>query len=467
MEGNYQALIAIAVFFITYLIIVSERFHRTVAALVGAVVAVFAGLLTWDGALQAVDFNTIGLLIGMMIIVGITRKTGVFEYMAIKAAKRAGGEPLSLLASLSMVTAVLSALLDNVTTVLLIVPVTFAITKQLKINPLPFLIAEILASNIGGTATLIGDPPNIMIGSATNLGFMDFLLTLSPVIVVIYLITIFWLQHLYRGQLSTSPEQRAEILQLNEREQIKDPKLLRKCLAVLALTILGFVLHQYVHLESSLIALAGASLLLLITEEDVEHALQAVEWPVIFFFAGLFVVVGALEEAGVIEAVAAWALEATGGNLLPTGLLILWLSAVASAFVDNIPFVATMIPLIQDMGRLGGITDLNLLWWSLSLGACLGGNGTIIGASANIIVVGMAEKRGVLISFMSFLKLAFPLMLMSIVVSTGYLMLWYLYGHWLAAGVALGLGAVLAVLLKLLHKRLIRSDGEESRTEQH
>jgi len=467
MEGNYQAMLAIAVFLITYVIIVSERFHRTVAALVGAVVVVFAGLITWDGALQAIDFNTIGLLIGMMIIVGITRKTGVFEYMAIKAAKMAKGEPLSILASLSLVTAVLSALLDNVTTVLLIVPVTFAITKQLKINPLPFLVAEILASNIGGTATLIGDPPNIMIGSATHLGFMDFLLTLTPVIVVIYMITIFWLQRLYRGQLSTSPEQQAEIQQLNEREQIKDPKLLRKCLAVLALTILGFVLHQYLHLESSLIALAGASLLLLITEEDVEHALQTVEWPVIFFFAGLFVVVGALEEAGVIEAVAAWALEATGGNLLPTGLLILWLSAVASAFVDNIPFVATMIPLIQDMGRLGGITDLDLLWWSLSLGACLGGNGTIIGASANIIVVGMAEKRGVLISFMSFLKLAFPMMLMSIVISTGYLMFWFLYGHGLAAVVAFGLAAVWGVLLKPLRNRLIRPAGEESRTEQH
>jgi len=463
MDGNYQAMLAIAVFLITYIVIVSERFHRTVAALVGAVVVVFAGLITWDGALQAIDFNTIGLLIGMMIIVGITRKTGVFEYMAIKAAKMAKGEPLRILASLCLITAILSALLDNVTTVLLIVPVTFAITVQLKINPLPFLVAEILASNIGGTATLIGDPPNIMIGSATHLGFMDFVFTLTPVVVVIYIITIFCLQYLYRGQLNTSPERQVEIQRLNEREQIKDPKLLRKCLAVLVLTILGFVLHQYVHLESSLIALAGASLLLLITEEDVEHALQTVEWPVIFFFAGLFVVVGALEEAGVIEDVAEWALEATGGDLLPTGLLILWLSAVASAFVDNIPFVATMIPLIQDMGRLGGITDLNLLWWSLSLGACLGGNGTIIGASANIIVVGMAEKRGVLISFMSFLKLAFPLMLMSIVVSTGYLMIWHLYGHGLAAGVALGLGVVLVVLSKALHSRLIRSDGEKSR----
>jgi len=466
MSGNYQATLAIAVFLITYAVIVSERVHRTVAALVGAVVVVLTGLITWDNALDAIDFNTIGLLIGMMIIVGITRKTGVFEYMAIKAAKMAGGEPLRILASLSLITAILSALLDNVTTVLLIVPVTFAITKQLKINPLPFLFAEILASNIGGTATLIGDPPNIMIGSATNLGFMDFVLTLTPVVVVIYILTIFWLQYLYRGQFSTSKQLQAEILQLNERDKIKDPVLLRKSLVVLVLTILGFVLHQYVHLESSLIALAGATLLLLITKEDVEHALQAVEWPVIFFFAGLFVVVGGLEEAGVIEAVAQWALGMTGGNLLPTGLLILWLSAVASAFVDNIPFVATMIPLIQDMGRLGGISDLNFLWWSLSLGACLGGNGTIIGASANIIVVGMAEKRGYYISFMDFLKIAFPMMLMSIIVSTGYLMCWYLYGHLLTAVVTLGLGIVLAVLSKPLKSRLIRSTEKESHTEQ-
>ncbi len=365
MNGNYQAILAIAVFLITYAVIVSERFHRTVAALIGAVVVVLTGLTTWENAIHAIDFNTIALLIGMMIIVGVTRKTGIFEYMAIKAAKMAGGEPLRILASLSLITAILSALLDNVTTVLLIVPVTFAITNQLKINPLPILIAEIIASNIGGTATLIGDPPNIMIGSATDLGFMDFVLTLTPVVVVIYIITIFWLQFIYQGQLSTTKARQAEIMQLNERDQIKDPILLRKCLSVLALTILGFVLHQYVHLESSLIALAGASLLLLITEEDVEHALQTVEWPVIFFFAGLFVVVGGLEEVGVIEAVAQWALEATDGNLLTTGLLILWLSAVASAFVDNIPFVATMIPLIYDMGRLGGITDLNLLWWSL------------------------------------------------------------------------------------------------------
>ena len=461
MPEQYQPIVAIAVFLITYAIIVSEKIHRTVIALAGAMVVVLLGILSLDSAVHAVDFNTIGLLVGMMIIVGVTRKTGVFEFLAIKAARASGGEPLKILAALALVTAVLSALLDNVTTVLLIVPVTFAITNQLKISPWPFLFTEILASNIGGTATLIGDPPNIMIGSATGLGFMDFVFNLTPVVVVVYVVTIFLLQLIYRDRLDTPEELKANIMQMNEQDEIKDAVLLKKCLVILGLTILGFVLHQYVHLESSVIALAGASFLLLVTREDVEHALAAVEWPVLFFFIGLFVIIGALEEVGVIEMVAKWALETTGGNMLPTGMLILWLSAIASAFVDNIPFVATMIPLIQDMGRLGGITDLNLLWWSLSLGACLGGNGTIIGASANVVVVGMAEKRGVRITFIEFLKLAFPLMLMSIVISTGYLLLWYFLGHLPAAGITLGIGIVLAVLSKALNGLLLKKPKKE------
>ncbi|MCL5289955.1 MAG: ArsB/NhaD family transporter, partial [Firmicutes bacterium] len=381
MSGNAQVVFAISVFLLTYAAIVTEKVHRTVAAFVGAALVVIVGIVDLDRAVHAIDFNTIGLLVGMMIIVGVTRQTGVFEYLAVKAAKGAKGEPVRIIASLSLITAVLSAFLDNVTTVLLIVPVTFAIAKQLELTPLPFLITEIIASNIGGTATLIGDPPNIMIGSATGLGFMDFVFNLTPVIMVIYVLTIFCVRLIYRKQMVTRPELQAGIMKLNELDEIKDFALLRKCLLVLSLTILGFVLHQYVHLESSVVALSGASLLLLITREDPEHSLQVVEWPVIFFFIGLFVVVGALEEVGVIEAVAKWSLEATGGNMVPAGMLILWLSAIASAFVDNIPFVATMIPLIQDMGRLGGIADLNFLWWALSLGACLGGNGTVIGAS--------------------------------------------------------------------------------------
>lgn len=462
MPEQYQAAIATAIFLITYTIIVSERIHRTVAALTGAVLVVLLGVINLDISIEAIDFNTIGLLVGMMIIVGITRHTGVFEFLAIKAAKNAKGEPLKIIAALSLVTAVLSAFLDNVTTVLLIVPVTFAIARQLKITPLPFLIAEIIASNIGGTATLIGDPPNIMIGSATGLGFMDFVFNLTPVVVVIYVLTIPLLQLIYRKQLSAREDLQENIMRLNEREELKDPILLRKSLLVLALTVLGFVLHQYVHLESSVIALSGATLLLLITKEDPEHALQIVEWPVIFFFIGLFVLVGALEEVGVIETVARWSLEVTGGNVLPTGILILWLSAVASSFVDNIPFVATMIPLIQDLGHIGGIADLNFLWWALSLGACLGGNGTIIGASANVVVIGMAEKRGLHIGFVDYFKIAFPLMLISIVISTGYLLFWYVFHTRTAMLVTLGTGIILALLTRPVTGMLLRKKQREN-----
>ncbi len=458
MSEQYQIITAVTVFLVTYAFIVSERIHRTVAALVGAALVVTTGIIVPEKAVLAIDFNTIGLLVGMMIIVGVTRRTGIFEYLAIKAAKISKGDPLAIIAALSLITAVLSALLDNVTTVLLIVPVTFSIAKQLEISPLPFLIAEIIASNIGGTATLIGDPPNIMIGSATGLGFMDFVLNLTPVIVVIYVLTIFIIRLIYRGQLIAREELRANIMELNEQEKIKDAVLLRKCLIVLILTVSGFFLHQYLNLESCVIALSGASLLLLITKEDPEHALQVVEWSVIFFFIGLFVVVGALKEVGVIESIARWSLEITGGNVLSAGMLILWLSAIASAFVDNIPFVATMIPLIQDMGRIGGMTDINFIWWSLSLGACLGGNGTVIGASANVVVIGMAEKRGQYISFIDFLKIGFPLMLVSIVISTGYLLLWYFLGILPAGCVALGAGIALALILKPIAARLGRGD---------
>lgn len=426
MSPHAQVIFTGGIFLLTYAMIIAEKIHRTVVALAGAVIVILAGIISQHKAIEAIDFNTIGLLVGMMVIVGITRHTGVFEYMAVVAAKVSKGEPVAIMISLSTITAITSALLDNVTTVLLIVPVTFAIAKELKINVMPFLIAEVVASNIGGTSTLIGDPPNIMIGSATGLGFMDFVIALTPVIIVIHILTMIWLKFLYQKQLVTKDELKQKIMSMDAKAEIKDPALLKKCLFVIGVTVLGFVLHQYLHLESATVALSGAALLLLITRDEPEHALAAVEWPVIFFFVGLFIVVGALEEVGIIEAIAKKSLALTGGAILPTGLLILWLSAIASAFVDNIPFVATMIPLIQDMGRLGGIADLNPLWWSLSLGACLGGNGTLIGASANVVVAGMAEKRGVIITFISFTKVAFPMMLMSIVICTGYLLLFFL-----------------------------------------
>ncbi|SHI38637.1 SLC13 family permease [Desulfosporosinus lacus] len=426
MEGNSQIIYATAVFLISYAIIISEKIHRTVVALFGGMLVIIGGVISQEQAIEAIDFNTIGLLVGMMVIVGIARNSGLFEYLAVWSAKQSKGDPLKIMVSLTIITAILSALLDNVTTVLLIVPITFSIAKALEINPMPILFSEIFASNIGGTSTLIGDPPNIMIGSATGLGFMDFVINLAPVVIVIMIVTVLLLKLIYHKQMVTREELKNNIMMMDPTSEIKDSTLLKKSLFVISLTVFGFFIHKYVHLESATIALTGAALLLLITRDDPEHALGAVEWPVIFFFAGLFMLVGALEHVGVIEWIAMESLKFTGGEILPTGMLILWLSAIASAFVDNIPFVATMIPLIEDMGRLGGITDLNPLWWSLSLGACLGGNGTIIGASANVVVVGMAEKRGNKFTFIGFMKVAFPLMIVSILISSVYLYFFYL-----------------------------------------
>ncbi len=450
MHVNAQVILASTIFIAVYGLIISDKIHRTVVALLGAGLVILTHILSTEEAIQAIDFNTIGLLIGMMVIVGITKQTGVFEYLAIKAAKISKGHPLQLMVYLALVTAVLSAILDNVTTVLLIVPVSFAIAEKLQISPIPFLIVEILSSNIGGTATLIGDPPNIMIGSATDLGFMDFIVNLAPVIVLIYVVTLFLLKLIYRKQLVTTPALQQSIMELKENDIIKNYPLLHKSLLVLSLTIIGFILHQWIHVESSAIALCGATLLLLLSKENPEHAFYAVEWPVIFFFGGLFVLVGALEHVGVISYIAQESLVLTHGNIVYTSMLIVWIAAIASAFVDNIPLVATMIPLIQEMGRLGGIENLNLLWWALSLGACLGGNGTIVGASANVVVIGMAEKRGFKITFLSFFKIAFPLMILSIIISSGYLLLWY---HFHKVVVLLGV-LIFAVLLGILLNKI-------------
>lgn len=449
--AQYQVYLAVAVFLVTYSIIISEKLHRTVAAFVGAAIIVMAGILPPERAVTAVDWNTVGLLVGMMVIVGVTRETGVFEFLAIKAAQAAKGNPAAILSSLAGVTAFASALLDNVTTVLLIVPVTLAITAKLELNPLPFLVAEIIASNIGGTATLIGDPPNIMIGSATHLGFMDFVINLTPVIILIQVVTVLLLKLIYRRDLQIPPERRSLIFEFDAKSEIKDWLLLRRALFVLGTVILGFLLHQYLHLESSVIALSGAALLLLVTRTDPERPLNAVEWPVIFFFVGLFILVGALVKVGVIAALAKLAIEATHEAIVAGGMLTIWISALSSAFVDNIPFVATMIPLIKEMGRLGHMhaTDLNFFWWCLSLGACLGGNGTIIGASANVVVAGIAEKRGIPISFMGFMKVAFPLMLISIVISTGYMLLWYVLPVSLATLAALAVAGAVSLIPRL------------------
>lgn len=416
---------SVAVFLATYALIIWEKFHRMVVAMGGGILMLLLGFLTQETALKDdIDFNTIGLLTGMMILVTITRRTGVFEAVAIWSARVTKGEPLRLLALLSLITASASALLDNVTTVLLIVPVTLTLTDKLAVNPTPFLISEIIASNIGGTATLIGDPPNIMIGSAANLDFNSFLLHLAPVSFIILAVTVGLLLLIYRKDLQVSDQNRTSILQLNAKEQIKDSILLKKSLWVLSITIVAFIFHGLLHLESATIALAGAILLMLISREEPEDVLLHIEWPTIFFFVGLFVLVGGLKATGVIGELAHWTLTITQGDLLQTSLIVLWVSAIASAFIDNIPFVATMIPMLQEMGQLSGM-HMEPLWWSLALGACLGGNGTLIGASANVIVAGIAEKNGIGLYFMQYLKIAFPLMIISIIISHFYILLRY------------------------------------------
>lgn len=424
MQG-LDATIAVAVFLLAYGMIMAERLHRAVVSLAGAVVIILFGILTQEEAFAGIDWNTIGLLVGMMIIVNITRRSGIFEFLAIWAAKVSKGRPVMLLVLLTIITAFISAWLDNVTTVLLIVPVTFAITDQLKLNPMPFLICEVIGSNIGGTATLIGDPPNILIGSATHLGFNDFILNLAPAVLIIMPVIIALMVLIYGRSFQVDEADRQKIMIMNEWDAIRDWVILKRSLAVLALTILGFFLHQALHLESATIALAGAVLLMIVTREEPEDVLLTVEWPTLFFFMGLFVLVEGLVKTGVITTLARQALILTQGNFPLTAILILWVSAFASAIVDNIPFVAAMIPLLKDVGAMSGM-PMDPLWWSLALGACLGGNGTLIGASANVVVAGIAERHGLKITFWGFTKIGMPLMIVSVIIATGYVYLRYL-----------------------------------------
>jgi Na+/H+ antiporter NhaD/arsenite permease-like protein len=422
---SQQACIALILFLIAYAIIISEKLHRTKIALMGAILVLFFNIMSQEEAIKSIDFNTIGLLVGMMIIVAITSKTGLFQYMAVKSAKMVGGDPLKILVVFFGLTAICSALLDNVTTVLLFTSVTFAISDLLQINPIPYLITEIIASNIGGTATLIGDPPNIMIGSATGLGFNDFAVNLFVPTFIIGIVTCFILFLLYRNQMNISVQQKQRIMTLEESSFLVDIPLMKKCIAIMCLTIIGFVVHQIFHLHSATIAMAGAAVLLIVGRLEPEEVFKEIEWNTIFFFIGLFILVGGLEVTGIISLVAHWAMNVTEGNIILMHVLILWLSAIGSAFVDNIPFVATMIPLIKSMGEIGSM-DVTSLWWTLSLGACLGGNGTLIGASANVVVSSLAAAHGRPISFIGYMKVAFPLMIVSILISNIYIYVAYL-----------------------------------------
>ena len=422
-------IVAIVIFVVAYALIISEKIHRTIVGIFGAMLMILFGVLSQEMAIHHIDFNTLGLLMGMMIIVNITSETGLFNFLAVWAAKKVKARPIALLLALSALTAVCSGLLDNVTTVLLTVPVTFSITKQLRVDVKPYLISQILCSNIGGTATLIGDPPNIMIGSAVGLNFMDFIFNLTGICIIIFLVVELFIIWLYGKGLRTKPELQAEVMRMDASKEITDHKLLKKCLFVIFCTIALFILHSSLHLETATAALSGAGLLLLLTarrdEAFIAKILSKIEWLAIFFFAGLFVLVGGLVETGVIKMLAQEAINITNGDVTTTAVLILWMSAIASSFIDNIPFVATLIPLIQDMGNMG-LTNLDPLWWSLSLGACLGGNGTLIGASANVVVASMAAKRGVIITFVGFLRIAFPVMLLTIVIANIYVFLRYL-----------------------------------------
>jgi Na+/H+ antiporter NhaD/arsenite permease-like protein len=425
-----KSLLAIVIFLAVYALIISEKIHRTLIALAGGVLLILFQVIDQETAFHHIDFNTIGLLIGMMIMVAIVSPTGLFKYLAIRAAQQVKADPVKLLVALGILTALCSALLDNVTTVLLMTPVIFSITTQLKVTPVPYLLTEILTSNIGGTATLIGDPPNIMIGSAVKeLTFVTFINNLTAIVAFILVITLAILVLIYRNRLKTTPDLKAKVMELDASKQIQDVPLLRKCLFVLFLTIGAFCFHQVLHLESATVALSGAILLLLMTYAKSEHELERIfhkiEWLTIFFFIGLFVLVSGLIETGIISLLAKDLVQLTAGNSVATAMVVLWLSALASAFVDNIPFVATMIPLIKEMGTIG-IANLDPLWWSLSLGACLGGNGTLIGASANVIVAGLAAQEGYSISFIKYFKVAFPLMLLSIAISSAYIYIRYL-----------------------------------------
>ena len=418
-----EAIFTIVVFVIALGIIATEKIHRAAIALAGAVILLISGVITFPEAIEAIDWNTLGVLCGMMIFIAVVKHSGLFQWVAIKAARVAKGNPWRIMVYFMIVTAVLSAFLDNVTTVLLVGPMTFTICRTLKLDPVPFFITQILASNVGGTATLIGDPPNIMLGSMAGLSFMDFLRIDAPCVIVVMVVFIVIFRFLYRNKVmaGVTEENMAEVMELNEKEAISDRVLFVKSIVVIVMVVIGFMLHDVLDIQTCYIALAAAAIMLLIGGQDVEEAIFDVEWPTIGFFVGLFIIVGGLEVTGVIDALATWVINLTDGNVVLTMLIILWGSAVFSAFLDNIPFVAAVIPVVLAMEATG--IDVVPLWWAISLGACFGGNGTLIGASANVVLTGISNREGYPITFMHFFKVGFPMMIVSLVIATGYLLI--------------------------------------------
>ena len=416
---DVSQIVAVAVFVVVMITIMTEKLHRSLAAITGAMIVLALHVMPFDAAMEHIDFNTLGVLLGMMLFVSVVKLSGVFEFLAIKFARLAKGDPWKIMLLFVLLTAVLSAFLDNVTTVLLIGPMTLTVCKLLDVNPIPFFMTEILASNIGGTATLIGDPPNIMIGSAAGYSFFDFILYDAPAVAIILVAILGVFYALYGRKMNVDDEHKARIMELDEHAQIKNRRLLKQSVVMTALVVVGFMAHGALGLESCIIALGAAGIIMLISGESIEEALSNVEWTTLSFFAGLFVIVGALAETGVIGMLANGLIDATGGNVFITMLVLLIGSAVISSFLDNIPFVATMIPILLAMESTG--MDVTPLWWAVSLGACLGGNGTLIGASANVVLSDISKKHGYEITFAKFFKTGFPIMLLTILIAGVYL----------------------------------------------
>ena len=414
--------LAVVIFVLALALIATERVDRTKVALLGAVLVLLTQTIDQEHAIEAIDWNTLGLLVGMMIVVRVTEPTGAYTWVAIRAGQLSKGRPFAVVLSLAVTTAVLSAFLDNLTTVLLMVPITFLLADALDVDPIPLVIIEILVSNIGGTATLIGDPPNIMIAGATGLTFVEFIVNLAPVAIVTFAVVTAGLYWAYRSRLQISPEAQSKVMELDAAETIEDARELRRTVPILVATILLFFAHQALHLEPATVALTGAAVMLLVTTQKVEDVLAGLEWPTLFFFVGLFVMVGALEETGAIEEVANGIADVTAGNRTAELLGIAWVSAIGSGIVDNIPFTAAMIPVVEQLG--GGEDDS--YWWALALGACFGGNATLVAAAANVAAAGMAARAGRPIGFVEFLRVGLPVTFVSMLIATAYIAVRYL-----------------------------------------